>query len=48
MMTYKPMKNWALNSNHLIQTIELIPLSSYRAGVSLSFIQRTPWNLYRV
>ena len=25
MMTYKPMKNGALNSNHLIQTIELIP-----------------------
>ena len=24
MMTYKPMKNGALNSNHLIQTIELI------------------------
>ena len=25
MMTYKPMKNGALNSYHLIQTIELIP-----------------------
>ena len=30
MMTYKPMKNRALNSYHLIQTVELIPLSSYR------------------
>ena len=48
MMTYKPMKNRALNSYHLIHTIELIPLSSYCAGISFSFIQRTPWKLYRV
>ena len=29
MMTYKPMKNRALNSYHLIQTIDLYPLNSY-------------------